>query len=232
MHMVTSGIYFFRKESIRQFNGYSPLQLSSIDLYCIDIPDRFYYMAIAILAKVILSELLQSGVGDIMKVLKLNFGMTGKKVDAFGMRFYGDIDSKLGLIGSISEMVFDPDVSHMMKYKRITLWFNLEKIQPYKEISDLLDNLKIMLRKEGYSIIISSIDGLVDTTLPEYANKPESGFPPPDRMHGYNAASSFSVTAEKKDTKSKFSQEEIETIQVLAIKYGRTVYGRSLKRIM
>ena len=167
-----------------------------------------------------------------MKVLKLNFGMIGKKADTFGMRFYGDIDSDLGLIGSISEMISDPEVSPMIKHKRITLWFTFEKIHPYKKILDLLDDLKIMLRKEGYAIIISSIDELVDTTLPKYANMPECRFPPPDRMYGYNAARSFSVTAEKKDTKSKFSLDEIETIQVLAIKFGRTVYGRSLKRII
>jgi len=171
-------------------------------------------------------------VGGTMKVLKLNFGKRGKKVDAFGMRFYGDIDSEVGIIGSISEMVFDPDVPPMIQRKRITLWFNLEKLRPYKEISDLLDTLKLQLRREGYTIIVSALDELVDTTLPEYANRPESGFPPPDRMHCYNAASSFSVTAEKKDNLPKYSLEEIETLQVMAIKFGVTVYGRSLKRIL
>jgi len=96
----------------------------------------------------------------------------------------------------------------------------------------LLDALKLQLRKEGYTIIVSALDELVDTTLPEYANRPESSFPPPDRMHCYNAASSFSVTAEKKDNLSKYSLEEIETLQVMAIKFGVTVYGRSLKRIL
>ena len=171
-------------------------------------------------------------VGGTMKVLKLNFGKRGKKVDAFGMRFYGDIDSEVGIIGSISEMVFDPDVPPMIQRKRITLWFNLEKLRPYKEISDLLDTLKLQLRREGYTIIVSALDELVDTTLPEYANRPESGFPPPDRMHCYNAASSFSVTAEKNDNLPKYSLEEIETLQVMAIKFGVTVYGRSLKRIL
>ncbi len=171
-------------------------------------------------------------VGGTMKVLKLNFGQRGNKVDAFGMRIYGDIDSEVGLIGSISEMVFDPDVPPMIQRKRITLWFNLEKLRPYKEISDMLDALKLQLRREGYTIIVSALDELVDTTLPEYANRPESSFPPPDRMHCYNAASSFSVTAEKKDNLSKYSLEEIETLQVMAIKFGVIVFGRSLKRIL
>ena len=166
-----------------------------------------------------------------MKVLKMNYGMSGKEVDAFGMRFYGDLDKRLEHLGSISEMMTDPDVPPMVKNKRVTLWFTLEKIRPYKRVSDLLGDLMSMIVSQGYTIIISSIDELVDTTSPQYRGKPESGFPPSDRMHGYNAASAFSVTAEKTDAKSLFSLEEIEAIQNLAIQFGRTVYGRFLPKV-
>jgi hypothetical protein len=169
--------------------------------------------------------------GETMKVLKMKFGMSGAQVDAFGIRFYGNIDRKLEHLGTISEMLFDPDLPPMVRHKRITLWFTLARIRPYDKVSDLLGRLVIMLRKDGYEIIISSIDELVDTTSPEYARKPESQFPAPDRMHGYNAARGFSITAEKNDAKSKFTLEEIEIIQEAAVKFARTVYGQSLTKV-
>jgi hypothetical protein len=166
-----------------------------------------------------------------MKVLKMKFGMSGDKVDTHGVRFCGEFDSKVKHLGGISEMISDPDVSPMIKHKRVTFWFIFEKIYPYKKIINFLSQLMVRLRGEGYTIIVSSLDDLVDTTSPEYEGKPESKFPAPDRIHGYNAAGGFSVTAEKIDAKLKFSIEEIETIQELAIKFGHTVYGRSLNKV-
>jgi hypothetical protein len=166
-----------------------------------------------------------------MKVLKIKFGMSGDKADAFGMRFYGDIDNKAKHLGSIGEMLSGPDMSPMIKNKRMTLWFTFEKICPYIKVSHLLSELMTGLRKEGHTILTSSIDKLVDTTSLEYEGTPESRFPASERMHGYNAAGGFSVTAEKTDSKSKFSIKEIETIQELAIIFGRRVYGRSLKKV-
>jgi hypothetical protein len=167
-----------------------------------------------------------------MKVLKTKFGMSGEKVDSFGIRFYGDIDNTAKHLGHIGEMFSDPDMSPMIKHQRITLWFTFEKIRPYERGSNLLGELINRLRKEGHTIIVSSIDELVDTTLPEYEGTPESTFPAADRMHGYNATGGFSVTAEKENTEAKFSLKEIETIRELAIKFGRIVFGRSLKRLI
>lgn len=164
-----------------------------------------------------------------MKLLKIKFGITSERADAFGIRFYGDFESKLEYRGSFSEILADPDFTQLTKNKRITLWFIFEKIRPYNRVSDLLTELASMLMKEEYLIIVSSIDGLVDTTSLEYANKPESSFPDSGRMHGCNAANGFSITAEKTDVKLEFSQHEIEAIEKLAIKFGRTVYSRSLK---
>jgi len=76
--------------------------------------------------------------------------------------------------------------------------------------------------------MMSSIDELVDTTLPEFEGKPESRFPASERMHGYNGAGGFSVAAEKPNTKSKYSITEIEIIQELVTDYGRVVYGKTL----
>jgi hypothetical protein len=166
-----------------------------------------------------------------MKVLKIKFGMSGEKVDAFGIRFYGNIDSEVKHLCSIGEMFSDPDISPLIKDKRITLWFTFEKIRPYNKVSNLLSELTARLREEGYTIMISSLDELVDTTSLEYNGKPESRFPASERMHGHNATGGFSVTAEKTDAKLKFSMEEIETIQELAINFGRIVYGRSLKKV-
>ncbi|MDD5169271.1 MAG: hypothetical protein PHN75_10670 [Syntrophales bacterium] len=167
-----------------------------------------------------------------MRVLKMKYGNNGEKVDAFGIRFYGDIDSKLGPIGSVNEMLTDPDLPPVIKNKRITLWFTLEKIHPYKKLSHLLDELKNLLMGNGYVIIISSMDELVDTTSPQFAGRPESKFPVSDKMHGYNAASGFSVTAEKNEATSEYSLEEIERIQKSAVHIGLIVYGRSLKRLI
>jgi len=165
-----------------------------------------------------------------MKLLKMKFGISGDKTDAFGIRFYGDIDDRARHLGSIGEIFSDPDMLPMVKHRRITLWFKLEKIHPYIMVSNFLGDLTAGLKRAGYTILNSSIDELVDTTSNEYEGTPESRFPPSERMHSYNAAGGFSVTAEKTDNKLKFTIEEIETIQELAIIFSRRVYGRSLKK--
>jgi hypothetical protein len=165
-----------------------------------------------------------------MKVLKMKFGISGDKTDAFGIRFYGDIDDRAKILGSIGEMFSDPDMSPMVKHRRITLWFTFEKIYPYAKVSNFLGDLTAGLKRAGYTILNSSVDELVDTTSQEFEGTPESKFPPSERMHSYNAAGGFSVTAEKTDSKLKFTVEEIETIQELAIIFGRRVYGRSLRK--
>ncbi|MHB8910767.1 MAG: hypothetical protein ACYDAA_17980 [Syntrophales bacterium] len=167
-----------------------------------------------------------------MFVLKMKYGMNGEKVDAFGIRFYGDIDKDAGHLGTISQMLSDPDMPSMIKNKRVTLWFSLEKIRPCKDVSDFLSMLITRLKGYGYEIMISSLDNLVDTHSPEYSGKPESIFPAYERMiHGYNATGGFSVTAEKKDAESRISMIEIERIQKMAIEFGRLVYNRTLKKI-
>ncbi|OPY88148.1 MAG: hypothetical protein A4E71_00687 [Smithella sp. PtaU1.Bin162] len=166
-----------------------------------------------------------------MKVLKMKFGGSGEKVDAFGIRFYGDMDQKSEKLGTISEIRSSADDSSALKHKRITLWFIMERIRPYEKISDLLAMLVKILKKERYEIVFSSVDELVDTSAAEYADKPESEFPPSDRMHGYNASRGFSVTAEKNDDATKFSIEEIRTIRDLAVNFGWVVYKRPLAHI-
>ena len=167
-----------------------------------------------------------------MIVLKMKYGMNGEKVDAFGIRIYGNIDRNAGRLGKISELQSDPDMPSMIENKRITLWFAFENFRPCKDVSGLLSELMARLKENRYEIMISSLDDLVDTNSPEYAGKPESRFPAYERMiHGYNATSGFSVTAEKKDPKLKISMAEIETIQKMAIEFGRMVFGRSLKKV-
>ncbi len=167
-----------------------------------------------------------------MLVLKMKYGISGELVDAFGIRFYGDIDGEARHLGSISTVLSDADMPPTIRNKRITLWFTLENIRPCGDVSDLLSELMARLKGNGYEIMLSSLDGLVDTTSPEYKDKPERSFPAYERMiHGYNATNGFSVTAEKTDAKPKFSMEEIGTIRELATEFGRIVYGRSLNRL-
>lgn len=166
-----------------------------------------------------------------MQILKFKFGASGERVDAFGMRFFGDFDGRTGHGGTFSEILSDPDVPPMTTHQRVTIWFMFEKIRPYDKISRFLEQLSASLRKRGYTIKISSLDGLVDTTLPEYANKPERRFPASRRMHGCNAATGFSVTAEKTDAKLKFASKEITSVKEMAVKLGQEIYGRSLKMV-
>jgi hypothetical protein len=166
-----------------------------------------------------------------MEVLKMNFGMSGKNIDEHGIRFYGNIDNKAKHLTGISELIPDPDVSPMIKYKRVTLWFMFENIRPYMEVIDLINDLEIRLKQKEYSVLASSLDNLVDTTSREYKGRPESKFAVPYRKRGYNAARGFSVTAEKMDAKAKFSILEIEKIKELAVRFGCIVYGRSLSNI-
>ncbi len=88
----------------------------------------------------------------------------------------------------------------------------------------------VRLRGAGYTVVASSLDNLVDTTVPEYEGTPEARFPPSDRMYGYNAIGGLSVTAEKTDGRMAFTVEEIETVRDLAVAFGRVVYGRSLMK--
>ncbi|NLA41950.1 MAG: hypothetical protein GX874_11205 [Smithella sp.] len=46
-----------------------------------------------------------------------------------------------------------------------------------------------------------------------------------------NAASGFSVTAEKRSAKLKFTVNEIVSVSEAAAKLGRTIYGRNLERV-
>jgi len=167
-----------------------------------------------------------------MKIMKIKFGKSGDNVDAFGIRFYGNIDDEGRQLGRVSEIFSDSDESDIMKNKRITLWFTFEKICSYEKVSNLLDDLVAGLRKEGYEIVFSSIDDLVDTNLLEYRGAPESYFPDSRRIHGYNAAGGFSSTAEKRDDKKSFLLKEIEVIQSFAKKIGRRAYGKSLMKSM
>ena len=165
-----------------------------------------------------------------MKIMKIKFGKSGDKVDAFGIRFYGDIDDAGKQLGRVSEIFSDSTDAGIIKNKRITLWFTFAKIHSYEKASKLLDDLVAGLRTEGYEIIFSSIDDLVDTTSLEYQGTPEGSFPNSQRIHGYNAAGGFSATAEKKDDKLRFSFGEIETIQEFAKKFGKMAYGRYLMK--
>lgn len=166
-----------------------------------------------------------------MKVMKIKFGKSGDKVDAFGMRFYGEIDGEGEKFGRVSEMFSDSDAPGVIKNKRITIWFTFEKIRPYEKASSLLDSLVDGLRAEQYDIVFSSIDDLVDTTSPDYQGKPEGRFPVSQRIHGYNATGGFSVTAEKRDEKKVFSVDEVESIQTFIKKFGRIVFGKSLVKL-
>jgi len=166
-----------------------------------------------------------------MKVFKIKFGMSGDKVDAFGLRFYGDFADTVGHDGSFSEIFSDPDMPPFTEHKRITIWFIFEKIKPYDKVSDFLRELTSLLKTEGYALKVSSIDGLVDTTSRDYEDKPEHSYSNPYRMHGCNAANGFSITAEKTDAGPKFTQKDILVIQELAVKFGRKVYGQTLKLV-
>ncbi|MEN6320314.1 MAG: hypothetical protein ABFD82_16375 [Syntrophaceae bacterium] len=166
-----------------------------------------------------------------MEVLKVNIGMSEKKIDAHGIRFFGNIDGKAKHQTGISELIQDPDVSPMIKHKRVTLWYMFENIRPYIEVSDMINDISVRLRQREYTIIPSSLDDLVDTTADEYKGRPESKFPVPYKKRGYNAARGFSVTAEKIDGKQKFSLSEIETIKELSVKIGHMIYGRNLDKV-
>lgn len=166
-----------------------------------------------------------------MKVMKIRFGKSGANVDGFGIRLYGDVDGDCAKLGSVSEIFSDTEPSHAIKSKRITVWFTFEKIRPYQGVSHFLDDVVQALKNDGYEIIYSSVDDLVDTSSPEYQGRPESLFPHSQRIHGYNAAGGFSVTAEKSvSTSILFSYAEIEGILAILQKTGRIIYGKVLKK--
>jgi hypothetical protein len=163
-----------------------------------------------------------------MKLLKMKFGTIGDNVDAHGIKFFGDFETEAHHFGKISEMLSSHENAPIAENKRVTLWFTFKKIHAYKSVEQMLDKLIIGLRTEGYTATVSSVEDLVDTTSPEYEGRPESKFPLSDRMHGYNAACGFSVTAVKKGGGAKFSVKEIKSIQKLAMDRAEKIYGRKL----
>lgn len=93
-----------------------------------------------------------------MKLLKIELRMSGEKVDALGIRFYGDIDSEVKLLGRIGQMFSDLDMSPMIKHQKIILWFSFEKIHPYEKVSNFLSELLARLREEGYTACLHRQD--------------------------------------------------------------------------
>ena len=163
-----------------------------------------------------------------MKVFKIKFGKSGEKADAFGIRFLGDFDGKMGQNGSFSEIISPPDSAPLITHQRITIWFTFERIRPYDTVSGFVRELSELLKEKDYIIKYSFIDGLFNTTLLDDANPPE-GFSDP-RDPG-NAATGFSVTAEKHSAKLKFTVNEIVSVSEAAAKLSRTIYGRNLERV-
>lgn len=159
----------------------------------------------------------------------MKFGEPGDNVDAFGIRFYGDFDGKVGEDGSFSEIISDPDTDPITEHQRITLWFMFEKVRPYDQVSDFIRQLSDTLNKKGYATKVSSVDGLVDTTSQDYFHKPERNYPASYRMHRCNAANGFSVTTERTDAKLKFNVSEVVSIAETAVRLGHIIYGKNLK---
>jgi hypothetical protein len=166
-----------------------------------------------------------------MKILKMKFGESGDNVDAHGIRFFGDFENEAYRLSQISEMISSNDIAPPTEQKKLTLWFIFKRILPYKSVAGLLDMLILRLQSEGYTIVVSFVEHLADTTSPEYKYRSENKFPTSDRMHGYNAAGGFSVTAEKKGAGTQFSVEEIESMQKLAMDHAQIVYGHTLKTV-
>jgi len=163
-----------------------------------------------------------------MKVFKIKFGKSGENADAFGIRFLGDFDGKVGQNGSFSEIISAPDSTPLITHQRITIWFTFERIRPYDSVSGFVRQLSELLKEKDYIIKYSFIDGLLNTTLLDDANQPEGIS---DQRDPSDAASGFSVTAEKQSTKLKFTVNEIVSVSEAAAKLGRTIYGRNLERV-
>ena len=163
-----------------------------------------------------------------MKVFKIKFGKSGENADAFGIRFLGDFDGKVGRDGSFSVIISAPDSAPLITHQRITIWFTFERIRPYDEVSGFIRRLSELLKEKDYIVKYSFIDGLFNTTLLDDANQPEYLS---DRKNNYNAAAGFSVTAEKQSAKLKFTINEIVSVGEAAAKLGRKIYGRNLERV-
>jgi len=163
-----------------------------------------------------------------MKVFKVKFGRSGENADAFGIRFLGDFDGKVGQKGSFSEIISAPGAAPMITHQRITIWFTFEKIRPYDDVTGFIRRLTELLKEKDYIVKYSFIDGLLNTTLLDDANQTKGLS---DQREPDNAASGFSVTAEKHSAKLKFTVNEIVSVSEAAAKLGRTIYGRNLERV-
>lgn len=163
-----------------------------------------------------------------MKVFKIKFGKSGENADAFGIRFLGDFDGKVGRDGSFSVIISAPDSAPLITHQRITIWFTFEKIRPYDAVTGFIRRLTELLQEKDYIVKYSFIDGLFNTILLDDANPAQklSG-----RKDAEDVAAGFSVTAEKQSAKLKFSINEITSVSETAAKLGCTIYGKNLERI-
>jgi len=163
-----------------------------------------------------------------MKVFKIKFGKSGEKADAFGIRFLGDFEGKVGRNGSFSEIIPAADSAPMIMHQRITIWFTFERVRPFDTVSGFVRQLTELLKEKDYIVKYSFIDGLFNTTVMNDPN-PTEGLS--DQKVPGNAAAGFSVTAEKQSAKLKFTANEIVSVGEAAAKLGLKIYGRKLERV-
>ncbi|HRS82332.1 MAG TPA: hypothetical protein P5238_02520 [Smithellaceae bacterium] len=163
-----------------------------------------------------------------MKVFKIKFGKSGEAADAFGIRFLGDFDDKVGQGGSFSVIISSPDSAPLVTHQRITIWFTFEKIRPYDDVTGFIRRLTELLKEKDYIVKYSFIDGLFNTTLLDRTNPAQKLS---EQKDADDAAAGFSVTAEKQSARLKFTVDEIVSVSEVAAKLGRTIYGRNLERV-
>jgi hypothetical protein len=172
-------------------------------------------------------------------VLKIKFGETIKSsgnielMDSYGLRLYGYFPEEMQLlfnIGLLSEPMVEYG-SSLTDCQHITFWFQYHNLLPIGQILSVSDKIDTKLGELSYVKVRSSLDNLVDATKPSYKDKPEGQFPAEPSRCGYNAAKGFSVAVEKPGTTAAFSIDDIDSIQQMAIEFGRIVFGRPLEAI-
>lgn len=118
----------------------------------------------------------------------------------------------------------------------ISVWFKFDEVRPYGEVDNKVEKVFEHLEASGWTLSCAvqgmsdtgcSVGGLVDTADFMYRG-PGEDYPEHPSSHGYNAAESFVVVAERPNQAPVFTGEELDQTCQLMEKLGQMVFGHSI----
>jgi hypothetical protein len=150
-----------------------------------------------------------------------------EQVDTHQVRLCGNIPRDVTLSNRLNVAHRSQELD-TVQHRRLTILFTVKKPRPYHVMSRFLDVLLAKLERNGFSILFSSLDGLVN--ISEYTRysgteRYDSIVSAIDKLRGFNAAGGFSVTAEMSNGSIRFTASEVNAVKSIIREMDILVYG-------